>query len=67
MIVKKSVSGGAKPPAILFLQLMEEQEWFRDVFFSFLGGEDGGRKAAGKKTKVRRSFPGDIVHSRLRL
>lgn len=32
------------------------------VGFFLFWGEDGGRKAAGKKTRVRRSLPGVILH-----
>lgn len=31
----------------------------------FGGEKDRGRKAAGKKKKARRSFPGGILHPRL--
>lgn len=35
----------------------------RLLFFLLLrGGEDRGRKAEGKKTKARRSFPGGILN-----
>lgn len=53
------------------LQLLEEQELFRDCGVVCACGvwlvgwfwEDGGRKAAGKKTKVRKSF----LHLRLEI
>lgn len=32
------------------------------VAFCLFWGDDGGRKAAGKKTKVRRTFSGVILH-----
>lgn len=37
------------------------------VAFCLFGGDDGGRKAAGKKTKVRRRFSGVILYPSLRL
>jgi len=46
MLTEKWVSSGTKLP----LQLLEEQERFRACCFLF--GEDGGRKTAGKETKV---------------
>ena len=62
MVVKKWVSSGAKSPCCtLFAAAGGAGVIWRLLVFSFLG-EDGGRKAAGKKTKISRSFPGVILH-----